>query len=248
MGDQPRWASPMNEDELERELLGSLRDVSPPPGAKGETWNRLAVQVAAAATIGTASAAAHAVAGSGAGAALQATKVLTGKVVAGVALAGSMAVGGWWIHRQITASPAVPVGAPVAFERVAPPAPPSVPPVREPEEIVAPARAPIDPLERPTKTVEPRPRSDLLALESRMLTDARAQLRGGDPRSSLSTLERLRARVPRGVLMQEREVLAIQIASALGDTTTAKRRAKEFVDAYPESPHASQMRRLATDP
>jgi outer membrane protein assembly factor BamD (BamD/ComL family) len=81
-----------------------------------------------------------------------------------------------------------------------------------------------------------------------MLTDARAQLRGGDPRGALATLERLRARSPRGVLTQERDVLAIQIASALGDTAAAKRKAKEFVDAYPESPHAPQLRRLATDP
>ena len=78
MGDQPRWIGPMNEDELERELLGSLRDVSPPPGAKGETWNRLAVQVAAVAAVGTTSAAVHAVAGSGAGAG-----VVTGGVGSG---------------------------------------------------------------------------------------------------------------------------------------------------------------------
>ena len=105
-----------------------------------------------------------------------------------------------------------------------------------------------EPIERPSKSGEARSRSDLLSLESRMLTDARAQLRGGDPRGALATLERLRARSPKGVLSQERDVLAIQIASALGDAATAKRKAKEFLDAYPESPHAQQLRRLATDP
>jgi hypothetical protein len=250
MGD-PRWFGATNEDELERELLGSLRDVAPPPGAKGETWNRLAVQVAAAATIGTASAAAHAV-GSGAGAALQATKVLTVKVAASIALTGSLAVGGgWWIHRQMTAPPAVPIAAEhVAFaDRVARPALPVLAPPQEAEETVAPSLpAPVDPAERASKGVEARPRSDQLSLESRMLTEARAQLRGGDPRAALATLERLRARAPKGVLMQERDVLAIQIASALGDSATARRRAKEFLDAHPESPHAPQLRRLATDP
>jgi hypothetical protein len=54
MGDQRRLLDPMHGgDELERELLGSLRDVTPPRGAKGETWNRMAVQVAAVAAIGT---------------------------------------------------------------------------------------------------------------------------------------------------------------------------------------------------
>jgi hypothetical protein len=246
MADQPRLLGPTNGgDELERELLGSLRDVSPPPGTKRETWNRLAVQVAAVATIGTTSIAVHAVGRSSAAAAIQATKMFTVKVVAGVALAGSMAAsGGWWLHQQTTAKPAARPPA----ERIAPPAPPPAP-TYEIREVVAPvAPTAAEPVERPTKNVEGRSRSDLLSLESRLLTEARAQLRGGDPRGALATLERLRSRSPKGVLSQERDVLAIQIASALGDTATAKRKAKEFLDAYPESPHTPQLRRLASDP
>jgi len=246
MGDQPRLLGPTNGgDELERELLGSLRDVSPPAGAKGETWNRLAVQVAAVATIGTASIAVHAVGRSGAAAALQATKVFTAKVVAGVAFARSMAAsGGWWLHQRAIAEPTV--GVP--RERIAPPPPAPAPSHENTERVTPVAPAVPEPVERPSKSVEGRSRSDLLSLESRMLTDARAQLRGGDPRGALATLERLRARSPKGVLSQERDVLAIQIASALGDVVTAKRKAKEFLEAYPESPHAQQLRRLATDP
>jgi hypothetical protein len=247
MGDQRRLLGPTNGgDEVERELLGSLRDVSPPPGAKGETWNRLAVQVAAVAAIGTTTAAVHAVAGSGAGVALQATKVFTAKVLAGIALAGSMAVGGGWvIHRQSAAPPVAHLSA----EHAAPPAPPAPAPPRETQEVVAPAPAePVEPVERPSKGADGHTRNGLLALESRMLTEARSQLRGGDARGALTTLERLRARSPKGVLTQERDVLAIQIASALGDTATAKRKAKEFLDAYPESPHAPQLRRLTTAP
>jgi hypothetical protein len=256
MADQPRLLGPTNGgDELERELLGSLRDVSPPPGTKRETWNRLAVQVAAVATIGTTSIAVHAVGRSGAAAAIQATKMFTVKVVAGVALAGSMAAsGGWWLHEQTAAKPA----PRPPTERIAPPAlppPPTPPPPTPPpptyeiREVVAPVAPTVaEPVERPAKNVEGRSRSDLLSLESRLLTEARAQLRGGDPRGALATLERLRSRSPKGVLSQERDVLAIQIASALGDTATAKRKAKEFLDAYPESPHTPQLRRLASDP
>jgi hypothetical protein len=247
MGDQPRLLGSTNEgDELERELLGSLRDVSPPASAKGETWNRLAVQVAAVATISTASVAVHAVGRSGAAATLQATKMMTAKVVAGVALAGSMAAsGGWWIHQRVVAKPTIGVPA----ERVAPAiGPPAPAPSYESMDVPMPVAPPVAEPERSSKAVDGRARSDLLSLESRMLTDARAQLRGGDPRGALTTLERLRARSPKGVLSQEREVLAIQIASALGDAAGARRKAKEFLDAYPESPHAPQLRRLATDP
>jgi len=246
MGDQPRLLGPTNGgDELERELLGSLRDVSPPRGAKRETWNRLGLQVAAVATIGTTSAALHAVARSGAGAAFQATKVFTAKVVAGVALAGSVAVGGgWWLHHQIGAPPSVHLPK----ERIALPMPPVPAPSYEANESVAPLPTPAEPVERPSKSVEGRPRSDSLSLESRMLTAARAQLRSGDARGALATLERLRSRSPKGMLTQERDVLAIQIASALGDAATAKRKAKEFLDAYPESPHAPQLRRITSDP
>lgn len=248
-GDQQRLLGLTNAtDERERELLGSLRDVSPPAGAKGETWNRLAVQVAAVATIGTTSAVLHAVARSGAAAAVQATKVFTAKVVIGVALAGSMTIGGvFWLHQRSTAPPIVHAPA----ERLAPPAPPLAPaPSLEPNETAAPvATTPAEVADRPSKSVaDGRPRSDSLSLESRMLTEARAQLRRGDPRGALATLERLRARSPKGVLSQERDVLAIQIASSLGDVATAKRKAREFLDVYPESPHAPQLRRLLADP
>jgi hypothetical protein len=249
MGDPQRLLGLTNEsDELERELLGSLRDVSPRPGAKGEAWNRLVLPAAAVATIGTGSAVVHAVGRTGAVAALQATKVLTAKVVMGVALAGSTAIGGgWWLHQRSVAPPIVRV----AGERVAIPAAPIAPvPSFEATEpaplaITTPPRAP----DRPAKVVEDgRPRANLLSLESRMLTDARAELHRGDPRAALATLERLRARSPKGTLTQERDVLTIQILSALGEAATANRKAKEFLDAYPESPHAPQLRRLLGNP
>jgi outer membrane protein assembly factor BamD (BamD/ComL family) len=80
-----------------------------------------------------------------------------------------------------------------------------------------------------------------------MLTDARAQLRGGDPHAAMATLERLQARFPKGVLLQEREVLTIQVLSALGDNAAASRKARAFLEAYPNSPHAPQLRRFTGD-
>jgi hypothetical protein len=260
MGDPDRLLGSMNAgDELERDLLGSLRDVAPPSGAKGETWKRLAIQTAAVATIGATSAALHGAARSSVAAAAQGTKMLAAKVVAGVVIAGSTAAGGaWWMHERAAARP---VAQSVAAERPPSPAPQAVTPQSPEPTAVEPEPAP--PSERSFSAVpgpskgadrssksndDVRSRSDLLSLESRMLTEARAELRAGDPRAALQTLERLRARSSKGVLMQEREVLHIQILSALGDTAAAKRKAKEFLDAHPESPHAAQLRRLLADP
>jgi outer membrane protein assembly factor BamD (BamD/ComL family) len=90
---------------------------------------------------------------------------------------------------------------------------------------------------------EPRGR-DALGAESALLTEARAQLRNGEPRAALGTLDRLRTRYPKGVLSQEREIMTIQVMTALGDTDAAKRRARAFVDAHPNSPHTPQLRRF----
>jgi hypothetical protein len=280
MGDPERLLGLTSDsDELERDLLGSIRDVSPPPGAKDQAWDGIAVHVAAVAVVGAATAATQAAMGSSAGAAAEAagagtttvlgagpkgsaaalgvaTKAFTVKVVLGVVLAGStVAAGGWWASRQVVRRAAI---APTSNEHVTSEPSPNVPP--------PPATMTTDPCDPAFPTApcpnvatppssdrssriadEPRPRNSL-GVESRMLTEARAELRSGDPRAAMSTLERLQARSPKGVLMQEREVLTIQVLAALGDTAAASRRAKEFLKAYPSSPHAPQLRRFAGDP
>ncbi|MET0592585.1 MAG: hypothetical protein ABW133_07795 [Polyangiaceae bacterium] len=270
MGDPQRLLSSMNGDELERELLGSLRDVGPSHSAKRETWNKIAVSTAAVATIGTGSAAVQALGRSGAFALANATKAFTAKVAIGVAIAGTTAAGGGWlVHQQQSA--AATARAKIAAH-VASPSPTALGPTREVAEPApitdgaesanpAPIAEPVpshdvrDPAphaatpthkaaERAPKGDETRAHRDSLAFESRMLTDARAQLHAGDPRGALATLDKLRARSPKAVLTQERDVLTIQILSSLGDVTAAKRKAKEFLAAYPESPHAPQMQRL----
>jgi hypothetical protein len=242
MGDPERLLGPTSgSDELERELLGSLRDVSPPPGAKGRAWEGVAVQVAAvtAASAGAAAAEAATSAATAKTTALGvAAKALTAKVVIGVALGGStLAAGGYWATHRRAETPAVSV----ASDRPIPQ------PIAEPPAAIA-APDPLAAPDRPSRPIdEPKQRS-LLAIESRMLTDARAELRGGDPRAAMATLDRMQARFPKGVLMQEREVLTIQVLAALGDGAAASRKAREFLKAYPSSPHAPQLRRYAGEP
>jgi len=260
MGDPERLLGSMNAgDELERDLLGSLRDVAPPSGAKGETWKRLAVQTVAVATIGATSTALHGAVRSSVAAAAQGTKMLVAKIVVGAVVAGTtVAGGGFWMHQRTAAQHATKIGAPLDRppsplpEAVLPPAvepAPLAPAAVEPSERAAPAALAPNRAERQPKTTDDtHTRNDLLSFESRMLTEARAELHAGDPRAALATLERLRARSPKGVLVQEREVLTIQVLSALGDHAAAKRKAKAFLDAHPESPHTAQLRRLAADP
>jgi hypothetical protein len=58
----------------------------------------------------------------------------------------------------------------------------------------------------------------------------------------------MQSRFPRGVLRQEREVLAIEVLTARGQTEAAKERARAFVVAYPKSPHSEKLRRVLDGP
>jgi len=91
-------------------------------------------------------------------------------------------------------------------------------------------------------------RPDLLAAESALLAEARALLRAGDVRAARATLQRLQARFPRGELDQEREVLAIEVLSARGQASAARRRARAFVSAHPRSPHSAMLTRFLDPP
>ena len=86
--------------------------------------------------------------------------------------------------------------------------------------------------------------ADLLRAESALLTEARAQLRAGNAAMAQFLLERLQTQFPKGVLNQEREVLAIEVQYARGNVEGAKRRARAFVKAYPKSPHSTKLARF----
>ena len=115
-------------------------------------------------------------------------------------------------------------------------------PLPKPAEVApAPAEAPAE--EAPSHKLSPRG-PDALKAESKLLTDARAQLRSGNPAAAQASLDRLQAQFPKGMLTQEREVLAIEVAYARGNVEAAKRRAKAFVKAYPKSPHSAKLARF----
>ena len=226
-------------DPLERELLGSVRHVGPPDGAKDQAWRAIAGQIAVFAAVGAVSSS-TAAAASKAGIGTMATWALSTKVVAVVAAGGLALGGGYLAMRGVSeSSPAVAprtVVAPVTHAApVAPQAPKQVESVAPPEDTPA--------EDAPSRKLEPH-RLDALKAESALLTEARAELRSGDAAAAQGSLDRLQAQFPKGMLTQEREVLAIEVLSARGNVEGAKRRAKAFVARYPKSPHSAKLARF----
>jgi hypothetical protein len=252
--------------ELERELLRSIADVSPPDGAREAAWRGISAQIAGVSVVAAAaSAAAYARAATqglptaGAGAASLAPQAgtsllhgLTTKVVIGavVAAGATTAIGAAWLGgTRAKESPAIATSAAprIEAERALPPGRPALPDEATPvvESTKPRALRPATPENtRPTK----QRLDEALALESALVTQARADLKRGDARAALATLQRLKRESPRGVLHQEREVLTVQALAAAGQKDAARARAKVFIESFPNSPHAPLLRSLASDP
>jgi hypothetical protein len=237
-GDPERLLSASSHaDPLERELLASVHRVSPPEGAKDQAWRAIAGQIAVVAAVGAAT-------GSSAAAATKASVGTLaswglGAKVAAVVAASGLTVGGGYLALRANESEPAPVVAP-PFKSTSPKAkvaPPLLTPSKEPT-------PPAQVEEAPSRRLDP-PRQDLLKAESSLLTDARAQLRSGNLAGAQASLDRLQAQFPKGMLTQEREVLAIEVLYARGNVDGAKRRAKAFIRAYPRSPHSAKLARFA---
>jgi TolA-binding protein len=119
----------------------------------------------------------------------------------------------------------------------------------------APAPAPVDPsaaraaFPEPVQAVAPPPTPapasarDRARLESQRVAEARALLHAGDPRGALALLHSVASEFPNGVLVQEREALTVDALLASGDRDGARQRASDFVQRYPDSPHAPAVQR-----
>jgi hypothetical protein len=244
MTDPHRLSSNLSDaDDLERELLASIRQLTPPAGAKSEAWEKLSVQIAAVGLVSVAS-----VQGTTAAPAAwssAALKGLLGKVLLGVAVAGTGSA--LWLHAQ-GEPPTAHVAASAVAVAVSPP-PATTAPVEPTSEIapIVPTAAPA-PVDIPIKPSSAASREDRLIAESKLLTLARAELRRGNAASAQQLLEQMRVKFPNAVLGQEREVLNIEVLAARGNTDAARRRARAFIAAYPKSPHSAQLARFADGP
>lgn len=265
MTDPHRLSSNLSDaDDLERELLASIRHVAPPAGAKAEAWGKLSVQLATvglvsvasvqsttAASLASSAAAPAAVAGAAAGASRAwlpgALEGVFGKVLLGVAVAGTGSA--LWVHTQ-RAETAPRVASSAITVVMAPPQ--AKPADAQPSpEALAPAALPSAPTtaaQIPLKPNSEAAREDRLTAESKLLTSARAELRRGNAAGAQQVLEQMRQKFPNAVLGQEREVLSIEVLAARGNSEAARRRARAFIAAYPKSPHSAQLARFADAP
>jgi hypothetical protein len=173
-------------------------------------------------------------------AAVLVTKWMLVGVVSAAAVGGAIFVS----HRQHAARNPAPLVAAAATR----PEPRSAPAIvtAPPRSVgIAPAASPVSTAAR--NSAKPL-RVNALAAESALLQSARAELRAGNLAAASDRLQLLRRRFPNGVLIQERDVLQIELSTARGDEAAARRLAARFLRAYPESPHAAQLRQLTAAP
>jgi len=159
--------------------------------------------------------------------------------LAGVAL---LVVGGgaWLLSAPKSALPSTPISPPSALEQ--PPSAPVAP---------SPAAAPAAPLvvtpQPDDASVQPPgpaklPAKPAVALsEAELLEQARTALKSA-PARALARANEHRARFPSGVLVQEREVIAIQALRQLGRSAEADQRAAAFAKAFPGSAFARKLK------
>jgi hypothetical protein len=174
-----------------------------------------------------------------------AARTSTAKVAGSFALKAWMAVGVvglglgvWWAGQGRQAAPAVEAPRAAVPALVTPSDPhPSTPsaPVMETSEVVAKPAT----LEAPARQRQPAAtRPDELSLI------AQAQSLRSDPRALLKVLKLHASLYPRGMLAQEREVLAVEALIASGQLEAGKRRAAQLEADYPQSAHLPRIHAL----
>lgn len=256
MSDPERLLQIHAADAEVHELLDSLRDAKPESGAGLRSWGAMAVKLAALPAIvalpGNAALAATGGPGdvSASSDALSASagplgvRAFAAKLVMAAIVPAAIVGSAYWYHAAHR-SGAEARGAPSAA--VAPiPVPSAAPPADESasETTAEGTRAP----EPNASHGASSSRTGRLEAEASMLAKARRELRNGNARAAQATLSQLQSSFPQGVLGQEREVLAIEVLAANGDTAAAKRRAAAFMAAHPTSPYSAKVKRFGEAP
>lgn len=196
----------------------------------------------AGASATTGKAAAGAVAATKAGAGALAVKAALALAVASGAVAGAYALSQGGRDEEVrapaTASLVETDSAPpsVAPARSAAPPPEDAGGSAEPEPPEPPRRAPAAVRLTPSSLA---PSS--APAEVPLIRGAQDALVHGNYRDALRDAERHAVAHPRGVLVQEREVIAIEALAGLGRREEARTRAERFRAAYPTSPHVRRI-------
>ena len=263
--DPPRLRS--ESGTIEALLLRSAPNLEPPPSAEGELWRRLevlgtvgAAAVASGVAVHAAASAGPKIVGKAAANAIWLSLIKWGIVVS-VGVLGAGAATRFVVHRKATGSDVIARSATTshateASKASAPSAPIATPPApieaspapiatnesSEPPAIAAPHAHPSSSRAHVESSADAR---SALQAESLLLGAARTKLGGGDYQGALDDVARLRAQFPRGKLVQEREVVALDSLAALGNRTALQARARAFLSRFPSSPYAEHVRSIA---
>jgi hypothetical protein len=238
--------------DVRRALLAGV-DIAPPAKAERRVWRALSAALGAAGGALTVSAttAAGAKSGGAVAASGSVSVVTVAKLVAIGMGAGALALGtgrAWTSHATpptIPAPAAAPASPPPFLQpTISIPTASQAPPERDPsgpalQNPDSPAIASPAPRPRvPSLTRERRPD------ESSIVLDARQALRSGHPADALALLRRTSDAFAGGNLEQERTALEIESLARLGARDEANRRARDFVETYPDSPYTARIRSL----
>jgi hypothetical protein len=165
--------------------------------------------------------------------------------LAGVALivAGG---GAWLLSTPKSAPPSAPISSPAAPAALSAPSVPAAAANTAPEApSVGAPEADVASGEPPGITKSPaKPTPPAQLSEAELLEQARSAMKN-DPARALARANEHRSRFPGGVLVQEREVIAIQALRQLGRTAEADRRTQAFEKAFPGS---AFQRKLKSSP
>ena len=178
--------------------------------------------------------------------AVSAASVLTHPLpLIGLVAAGLIA-GASFAHRESSSPPSPDVEARRAAPAVvAAPADPSNEAAEAPG-AQAPAPVPLETLPRAAQpATNPKPASNELGEEMRLIDSARAHVSSGAAKQALSVLAAYDRRFPRGALRQEAAVLRVEALEKSGNEKRAAELAKKFVSEHPNSPHVERVQNLA---
>jgi hypothetical protein len=235
MSDPERLLTSSDVDPALRELMESLRVIAPDAGVSQATWPAMAAKVAALPVVVAPPSVAPP---APAPALVGASKLLTLKLI-GVAVTSTVVGAGVLWMRPKPHPDAVSASVTASVAVAAPDSVPQGAPLDSTLPTAAPEKAGMS---LPGVAL---PHSSRLDAEASLLAKVRSELRTGDPRAALATLNQLQSAFPNGGLMQEREVLGVEVLAANGNLAAAQRKASAFIAAHPTSPYSAKLQRFA---
>lgn len=159
------------------------------------------------------------------------------KVVGTMALAGAIAGTAYVVRSPSKTAPVTQSAAATSALIVAETA---TPPAVQPSALAVQRSA----ADTPAEPSVPRPRAAVahrsMVSEASLLDSARSLL-SRDPQRALQLTREHATRFPRGSLIQEREVIAIEALRRLGKEEAARKRGAEFGQSFPDSAHQPKI-------